>query len=66
MEPPIKTTHLFPILDQLLIDLLQSLTKAEWHYPTIAKQWLVKDIAAHLLDGNIRMLSMGWMLISLK
>jgi len=59
MEPPIKTTHLFPILDRLLIDLLRSLTEAEWHCPTIAKQWKVKDIAAHLLDGNMRTLSMG-------
>ncbi len=26
--------------------------------PTLAKQWNVKDIAAHLLDGNLRTLSM--------
>jgi len=54
---PVPTLHLFPVLDKLLIELLQSLTEAEWHSPTIAKQWTVKDIAAHLLDGSVRGLS---------
>ncbi len=54
---PIKTLHLFPILDKLLIDLLKSLTADEWNLPTIAKLWSVKDIASHLLDGNLRTLS---------
>jgi len=54
---PIQTTHLFPILDKLLIELLRSLGDTEWHSPTIAKLWTVKDIAAHLLDGNLRTLS---------
>lgn len=54
---PIKTLHLFPILDKLLIDLLKSLTVEEWNLPTIAKLWTVKDIVSHLLDGNLRTLS---------
>ena len=41
----------------MLIELLQSLSQEEWHMPTIAKQWTVKDIAAHLLDTNLRTLS---------
>lgn len=41
----------------MLIALLQSLTEEEWRKPTIAKQWTVKDIAAHLLDTNLRTLS---------
>lgn len=53
----IHTKHLFPVLDQLLIELLQSLSKEEWEKPTIAKKWCVRDIAAHLLDGNLRTLS---------
>ncbi len=53
----IHTKHLFPILDEMLIDLLPSLTKEEWNNSTIAKQWTVKDIAAHLLDTNLRTLS---------
>ena len=54
---PVKTLHLFPVLDKLLIDLLKSLSNEEWHLPTIAKLWTVKDIASHLLDGNLRTLS---------
>lgn len=54
---PISTIHLFPELDKKLIELLKSLSPGEWNKPTIAKKWTVKDIAAHLLDGNIRTLS---------
>jgi hypothetical protein len=55
---PIEVLHLFPKLDVKLMELLRSLTMEEWHKPTIASKWNVKDIAAHLLDGNIRSLSM--------
>ncbi|MFT3846342.1 MAG: maleylpyruvate isomerase N-terminal domain-containing protein [Lacibacter sp.] len=55
----IHTKHLFPVLDAKLIELLRSLTSEEWNKPTIARLWTVKDIAAHLLDGNIRTLSLG-------
>ncbi len=54
---PIQTLHLFPILDELLIKLLRSLEPHEWELATIAKLWSVKDIASHLLDGNLRTLS---------
>lgn len=54
---PIRTSHLFPLLDNLLIDLLTSLTDQEWNAPTVAKRWNVKDVSAHLLDGNVRALS---------
>lgn len=54
----IHTKHLLPVLDVKLIELLRSLTAEEWNKPTIAKLWTVKDIAAHLLDGNIRTLSL--------
>ncbi len=56
-QTPIEVAHLFAKIDTLLIDLLQSLNEAEWQMPTVAKQWCVKDIAAHLLDGNLRTLS---------
>ena len=58
MQPPIPTVHLFPKLDEKLIDLLRSLSPDDWSRKTVAKLWTVKDVAAHLLDGNIRMLSM--------
>ncbi|MEO3407421.1 maleylpyruvate isomerase N-terminal domain-containing protein [Mucilaginibacter sp. CAU 1740] len=56
-EIPIRTVHLFPILNQKLIELLKSLSADDWNKPTVARLWKVKDIAAHLLDGNIRTIS---------
>jgi len=57
MQVPIPTVHLFPQLDEKLIELLRSLRPDDWSKHTVAKQWTVKDVATHLLDGNIRMLS---------
>ena len=54
MKVPIETVPLFPVLDEKLIALLRSLDPADWHKPTLARLWTVKDIAAHLLDGNVR------------
>jgi uncharacterized protein (TIGR03083 family) len=54
MQPLIPVVHLFPILDEKLIALLRSLSPEDWQRPTLAKQWCVKDVAAHLLDGNVR------------
>jgi uncharacterized protein (TIGR03083 family) len=54
---PVPTIHLFPILEEKLIQLLHSLSAEEWNKPTIARLWTVKDVAAHLLDGNLRVLS---------
>lgn len=45
-------------IDMLLITLLQSLSPDDWQKPTVARLWNVKDVAGHLLDGNIRALSM--------
>lgn len=56
-EIPINVLPLFPEIDRLLINLLKSLSPAEWSLSTIAKLWTVKDIASHLLDGNLRTLS---------
>ncbi|GAB3584609.1 maleylpyruvate isomerase N-terminal domain-containing protein [Hymenobacter daeguensis] len=55
---PIVTLPLFAELDRLLLELLRSLTPEDWQRPTLARPWTVKDIAAHLLDGNLRTLSM--------
>ena len=56
-ERLIETRRLFYLLNHELISLLTSLSKSEWEMPTIAKLWTVKDIAAHLLDTNLRGLS---------
>lgn len=55
----IPTIHLFPVLDEKLISLLRTLSPRDWQLPTRAKLWTVKDVAAHLLDGNLRTLSMS-------
>jgi uncharacterized protein (TIGR03083 family) len=55
---PIDVVDLLPALHKKLIELLRSLTPEEWEQQTIARLWTVKDVAAHLLDGNIRILSM--------
>lgn len=54
---PIIAVDLFSPLHTELLALLKSLSDADWNKPTAARAWRVKDIAAHLLDGNIRRLS---------
>jgi uncharacterized protein (TIGR03083 family) len=56
---PIFTSHLFPELESKLLDLLRSLTVQEWEAQTVAPAWKVRDVAAHLLDTQLRKLSMG-------
>ncbi len=58
MNVPIPTLHLFLPLDQKLIELLKSLSAKDWKKLTLAKLWTVKDLAAHLLDGNLRVLAL--------
>ena len=55
---PIRTRHLFQELDDLLLTRLRSLSPEEWQTRTPAGSWTVKQIAAHLLDGNLRAVSM--------
>ncbi|MCP9749380.1 maleylpyruvate isomerase N-terminal domain-containing protein [Ferruginibacter sp. HRS2-29] len=57
-KPPIDVVHLLPVMDKMLIGLLKSLSPEDWERQSVAGLWKVKDIAAHLLDGNIRSLSM--------
>jgi len=47
------------MLDALLLDFLRALDEKTWLSPTIAGNWTIKDIAAHLLDGNLRGLSVS-------
>lgn len=55
----IDVLHLFPVLDKALINLLSGLEQNQWNKDTLCKKWKVKDIAAHLLDGALRRLSVG-------
>lgn len=56
-QAPIEVRHLFPMVDRALIQLLRQLLPDEWQLPTLAKKWTVKDVAAHLLDGNTRVIA---------
>ncbi len=55
--PPIYVVDLFPKLDAKLIELLKSLTAEDWQKPTVCAAWNVRDLAAHLLDTNLRRIS---------
>lgn len=59
MKPvePIFVTDIYSQLQSELIALLNSLAPDDWYKPTAAGNWSVKDIAAHLLDSDIRRLS---------
>ncbi len=64
-EPaPILCAHLLRRVDAHLLDLLAALQPAEWDLGTVAPQWTVRDVAAHLLDTPLRKLSLvrdGWL-----
>lgn len=57
--PPVYTAELFPPLLAELITLLRGLSEDDWARPTVAGAWRVRDVAAHLLDGDLRRLSAG-------
>jgi uncharacterized protein (TIGR03083 family) len=57
--PPIFTAHLFPKLEGMLIELLRSLAPDDWERQTVSPRWKVKDVAAHLLDTQLRKLSLA-------
>ncbi|MGB2896963.1 MAG: maleylpyruvate isomerase family mycothiol-dependent enzyme [Anaerolineales bacterium] len=59
MQPPqpILVSELFPVLLNELVSLLKGLSKAEWGLPTACSSWSVKDVALHLLGGDIGILS---------
>jgi uncharacterized protein (TIGR03083 family) len=55
---PILCAHLLRQVDEKLIDLLNMLAPNEWELQTVAPQWKVRDVAAHLLDTALRKLSL--------
>lgn len=57
----LSETNAIPIFEETqieLISLLKSLFRDEWNHPTSNSSWNVKDIVTHLLDGDIRRLSL--------
>lgn len=53
----IDTRPLFRPLHEALIHQLEALNADDWETPTVAGVWRVRDVAAHLLDGDLRVLS---------
>ncbi len=55
--PDIDVTAHFAELNHELIQLLKRLNSEQWYIRTSSSKWDVKDIVAHLLDGDLRRLS---------
>jgi uncharacterized protein (TIGR03083 family) len=61
--PPVLPAPLFAPLSDALVGVLRSLLPQDWERPTISARWNVRQIAAHVLDGQLRRLSFqrdGW------
>jgi hypothetical protein len=54
---PLDTAPLLPEIHGALMALLRSLEPADWTRQTVAGAWTVRDVAAHLLDGDLRKLA---------
>jgi hypothetical protein len=59
LEPllDVDTAPLFAPLRTELVTLLRSLGAAEWDAPTVAGAWRVRDVVAHMVDGELRTLA---------
>ena len=55
--PPRYVADLFAPLHHELMSLLRGLSASDWERPTVAGAWRVREVAAHLLDGDLRKLS---------
>lgn len=55
--PPTLVADLFPGIRTSLLELLESLSPADWDRATTAPLWSVKDVALHLLGGDLGNLS---------
>jgi hypothetical protein len=55
--PAVETAHLLVPLHRELVALLRGLAAGDWLRPTSAGAWRVRDVAAHVLDGQLRRLS---------
>ena len=54
---PCYTAHRFRPLLRELLRVLRDLEAGDWQRPTLAPRWKVRDIAAHLLDNDLRKVS---------
>jgi len=56
---PVLVADLFPAERVALLGMLRSLSPAEWSSPTVCAGWPVKDVALHLLAGDLSKLARG-------
>jgi hypothetical protein len=56
---PVLTGELLPPLHAELVALLRSLPPEAWMRRTSAGPWRVRDVVAHLLDGDLRRISLA-------
>ncbi|HVQ30488.1 MAG TPA: maleylpyruvate isomerase N-terminal domain-containing protein, partial [Vicinamibacteria bacterium] len=54
---PLDVRPLFPGLHAELLSVLEGMGSADWNRPTLAGEWTVRDVVAHLVDGDLRRLS---------
>lgn len=52
-----NVAHLFAPLHRELMQMLRALEPDGWSRPTVAGSWAIRDVAAHLLDGDLRKLA---------
>ena len=56
--PPTLVQDLFLPLQEELLGVLRGLPAGGWDLPTTSRLWRVREIAAHILDGQLRRISM--------
>src|SRR5215470_1217226 len=54
---PVLTGKLFAEVRRELLSLLAGLRETDWKQPTAAEKWNVKDVALHILGGDVGNLS---------
>ncbi|MEP6774475.1 MAG: maleylpyruvate isomerase family mycothiol-dependent enzyme [Chloroflexota bacterium] len=55
---PVQTLDLFAGDRAALLQLLSTLTPDEWNLPTVCSNWTVKDVALHILGGDLANISL--------
>lgn len=54
---PLDVRPLFRRERQMLLEMLQSLSSADWEQPTVCSGWSVADVTAHILNDYLRRIS---------
>ncbi len=57
LPDPVLVAHLFPGMHRELVSLLKGLSDQDWEKPTICANWSVRQVALHILGGELGNLS---------